>query len=162
MSRRWGGLLPGLALAILTIGLDQAAKWWVLSLATQPRQAVELTGWLNLVLTWNHGVSFGLFAQGHPATPFILVGVALAVVAVLGRWLAQTESWLVTAALGLIIGGALGNVADRLVYGAVVDFIDFHLGDWHFPWAFNVADSAITVGVGLLIIDGLFGRAEMS
>ena len=159
-----GWRLPaaGLGLALLVIGFDQAAKWWVLTVVMQPPHPVELTVWLNLVLTWNHGVSFGLFAERDPVTPYVLTGVALAVVAVLGRWLTQTTSRLVAVALGLIMGGALGNIIDRLVYGAVVDFIDFHLGSWHFPWAFNIADSAITVGVGLLIIDGLFARPEMS
>jgi signal peptidase II len=81
------------------------------------------------------------------------------VVAGLMVWLWRTSSLLVGLALGLIAGGAVGNVIDRLRFGAVTDFLDFHWGEWHFP-AFNLADSAITVGVGLLVIDGLLSRRE--
>jgi len=85
--------------------------------------------------------------------------VAAAIVAVLIYWLSRVESWLLAVAIGLVIGGAVGNVIDRLRFGAVVDFLDFHVGSWHWP-AFNVADSAICVGVAVMLLDGLLLRRE--
>jgi len=131
----------------------------VVSQLMQPPQVIELTGWLNLVMTWNHGISFGLLSG--QAMPYLLIALALAMVAMLVIWLVRDQRTSAALWLGLVIGGALGNVLDRLRLGAVADFIDVHIGVWHWP-AFNVADSAITIGVALILIDGLFGRAEMS
>jgi len=159
MSALHKRLILGLGIAALVIVADQAVKWWVVTGLMQPPQVIELTGWLNLVMTWNHGISFGLFSGD--AVPYGLAAVALAVVAMLVVWLIRADRLLAGLSLGLVIGGAVGNVIDRLRVGAVADFIDFHVGAWHWP-AFNVADSAITVGVALIIIDGLFRHPEMS
>lgn len=152
-------LTLGLGLAAAVTALDQLVKWYVVSQLMQPPQVIELTGWLNLVMTWNHGISFGLFSG--QAMPYILIGVALAVIGVLVVWLIRDQRTAAALWLGLVIGGAVGNVVDRIRLGAVADFIDVHAGVWHWP-AFNVADSAITIGVTLILIDGLFGRPEMS
>ncbi len=150
----------GLALAALVIALDQATKWWILLSVMQPPRMIEITPFFNLVLTWNRGVSFGLFNTGSVAGPWILSGLAIAVVALLVVWLSRAGGWFVIGALGLIIGGALGNVIDRAVHRAVVDFLDFHWAGYHWP-AFNVADSAITVGATMLVVDSLFsGRNQ--
>ncbi len=154
-----------LALAVIiaaaVIGLDQAAKWWVVEVVMQPPRMIEITDFLNLVITWNHGISFGMFTGEAQLMPIILVVVALAVVVVLVMWLLRAEHSATTVWLSLVIGGALGNVLDRIRVGAVADFIDVHVGAWHWP-AFNVADSAISIGVCLILIDGLFRRPEMS
>ena len=152
-------LALGLGLAAVVTALDQAVKWYVVTQLMQPPQVIELTGWLNLVMAWNHGISFGLFSGG--AVPYLLIAVALAVIGLLVAWIWRDPRMSAALWLGLVIGGAVGNVVDRLRLGAVADFIDVHAGTWHWP-AFNVADSAITIGVTLILIDGLFGRSEMS
>ena len=154
-----GHLALGLGLAAVVTLLDQLVKWYVVTQLMQPPQVIVLTDWLNLVMTWNHGISFGLFSG--QTEPYILAGVALTVIGVLVVWLIRDRRPAAALWLGLVIGGALGNIADRLRLGAVADFIDVHAGAWHWP-AFNVADSAITLGVTLILIDGLFSRSEMS
>lgn len=148
-----GALMLGLCSAGLVILLDQLAKAWVLGALDDPPRVIELSGFLDLVLVWNRGVSFGLFGSGTLGSwPF----VALAVVVSLGLaiWLVRLRRALMVLTVGLILGGALGNVIDRLIYGAVIDFIDLHSGSWHWP-AFNIADAAITVGVVILAADAL-------
>ena len=154
-------LALGFAIAGAVIALDQWVKWWVVTVVMQPPQVIELTGFLNLVITWNHGFSFGLFAGEARTMPIILIGVAAVVVVMLVLWLIRADRMVAALWLGLVIGGAVGNVVDRVRIGAVADFIDVHLGDWHWP-AFNVADSAITIGVMLIVIDGLFSRRDLS
>jgi len=117
---------------------------------------VGLTGFFSLVPVWNRGVSFGILAARDGSTAWLLSGVALVVAVGLIAWLSRVERALLALSLGLVIGGALGNVIDRGRFGAVFDFLDFHVASWHWP-AFNVADSAITVGVALLLLDGLLG-----
>lgn len=150
----------GLATAAIVAIADQLTKLWVLDFfAARPDQppVARLAPFFNLVLAGNRGMSFGLFDGG--AGPNTLVFTALAAVIVLGliAWLRRVQGALLRLAIGLVIGGAIGNVADRLHRGAVVDFLDFHLGAWHW-FAFNLADSAICVGVATLVIDGLIGR----
>lgn len=120
----------------------------------QPPRVIPVLPFFNLVLVWNQGVSFGLFGDGS-AGPWLLVLLAAGIVAALVFWLRKADSLLSVAALGLVIGGAVGNVIDRLIHGAVVDFLDFHLAGWHWP-AFNVADSAICIGVVMLLAESLF------
>lgn len=147
----------GLTIAAAAIVLDQATKYWIVEIVMDPPRAVHLTSFLSIVMVWNRGVSFGMFNDGAVWLPWIFVGLALAVSAGMTIWLKRvTDRWLAIA-IGLIIGGALGNMIDRIQYGAVADFIDFHVGAWHWP-AFNVADSAIFVGVAILIIDSLIRR----
>ncbi|MEQ9559207.1 MAG: signal peptidase II [Rhodospirillales bacterium] len=151
----------GLGLAFLVLVLDQITKWWVLTDLMNPPRVIEVLPFANLVLVWNRGVSFGLFNTASDYGPWILSALALAVSAVLAVWLFRGPERMVGWGIGLILGGALGNVIDRLVHGAVVDFVDLHLGGAHWP-AFNVADSAITVGATLLILDSLFHRDKSS
>jgi lipoprotein signal peptidase len=104
-------------------------------------------------------MSFGLFNGGGGLNALLFSLVAAAIVVVLIYWLSRVESSLLAVAIGLVIGGAIGNVIDRLRFGAVVDFLDFHVGSWHWP-AFNIADSAICVGVAVMLLDGLLLRRE--
>ena len=146
----------GLGLAALIMGADQASKWIAYQAYLEEPRTIAITGFFNIVLlVWNRGVSFGLFSDGSPATKYILIGLALSISAVLVVWLRRNDRRLTAAAIGLVLGGAVSNVLDRLIHGAVVDFLDFHVAGYHWP-AFNVADSAIFVGVMLILIDGLF------
>ena len=146
----------GLAIAILVVVADQASKIVVLN-ALAPFQSVSVSSFFNLVLVLNTGISFGLFAGGDTIARWFLIAVALSISGLLMRWLANSTDRLVCVVLGMIIGGAFGNVIDRLVYKAVVDFLDFHLYGWHWP-AFNIADSAITIGVVLFFLASFVER----
>ncbi len=146
----------GLGLAALIMGVDQATKWFAYQAYLEAPRSIEITGFFNIVLlVWNRGVSFGLFSDGSPATKYILIALALGISAVLAVWLWRNDRRLTAVAIGLVLGGALSNVLDRVIHGAVVDFLDFHVAGYHWP-AFNVADSAISIGVVLILIDGLF------
>jgi len=152
----------GLIVAAVVVVLDQLTKWWILDVVMQPYpRVVEVTPFFNLVMAWNTGVSFGTFGSSHAFMPYVLSAVALAITVALLTWLRQAERRFVALAIGMVIGGAIGNVVDRFRFGAVADFLDFHVGGWHF-WAFNVADSGISVGVALLVLDGLFAGREKS
>jgi signal peptidase II len=142
----------GLSLAVLVVILDQVTKLWALATVFSPPRRIEVMSMLDIVPVWNRGVSFGLLASDSPWGPWLLSGFALAVSAALTVWLARATVWPLVWGLGLVIGGAIGNVIDRIRFGAVVDFIDVHYGAWHWP-AFNIADSAITLGVGFLLLD---------
>jgi signal peptidase II len=146
-----------LALAGVLVALDQLTKHAVLQLLAGVR-AIEVTPFFNLVLVYNPGAAFSFLAQapGWQRTLFIVIALAASawIVHLLRRHWRET---LFSLALALVLGGAVGNLIDRVVHGAVVDFLDFHAAGWHWP-AFNVADSAITVGAVLLVWDGLFGR----
>lgn len=148
----------GLALALAVVVLDQLSKWAIMGLMRPPR-VIEITPFFNLVVGWNRGVSFGLFNNDSPLNAWVLVAVALVIVTVLMIWLSKTDRWPVAVGLGLVLGGAIGNVIDRVRFGAVFDFLDFHVWGLHWP-AFNVADSAITVGAVVLVADSLFGHPE--
>lgn len=144
----------GLVIAALTVALDQLSKWAALEVLDLPGGAIQVTPFFNLVMVWNRGVSFGMFNSAGALAPWFLAGLALAVVVGLVIWLQRADQVLTGLGLGLIIGGALGNVIDRVRFGAVVDFLDFHALGYHWP-AFNLADSAICVGALLLLADGL-------
>ncbi len=154
-------LALGAAVIVAVLVIDQLSKLWILSRFRAVGQFIEVTGFFDLVLVANRGVSFGLFNNGAALNAIIFSLLAAVIVAALVVWLFRATGYLLPTAIGLVIGGATGNVADRLRLGAVVDFLDFHLGTWHFP-AFNVADAAICVGVGLMLIDGLIGGREAS
>jgi signal peptidase II len=146
----------GLAVAAAALVLDQASKVYFYDLLVAGgRRSIEILPFFNLVTVWNYGISFGMFNNGSASGSIVFVGLALVIVAALLVWLRSIASPFVAAALGLVIGGAIGNVIDRLRFGAVFDFLDFHAAGWHWP-AFNVADSAICIGVVLLCIDALF------
>lgn len=149
----------GLGVALVVFGVDLATKWWVVERVMQPPRSIPVTPFFNLVMGWNRGVSFGLFNHDSAVNVWLFTGLALVIVAVLLTWLRKAERPVIGFAIGLIVGGALGNALDRLRFGAVADFLDFHVLGYHWP-AFNVADSGITVGAALLLADALFHRAE--
>jgi lipoprotein signal peptidase len=144
--------------AVLVLLADQASKWSVMSLIDLPeRGQVVLAPVLNLAMVRNTGVTFGLLTGFGEWGHLLLAGLAICVVAALGIWLWRAETRLAAIALGAIGGGAIGNVIDRLRFGWVVDFIDAHLGDWHW-YVFNLADAAIVCGVAALVIDSQWPR----
>lgn len=147
----------GLLLSIGVIILDQATKYWIVHYVMVPPRIIEVTTFFNIVMVWNKGVSFGLFSSQSLWTQALLGCVAIIICTFLFAWLRNTKSiWLATA-LGLVIGGALGNVIDRGIYYSVADFLDFHVFEYHWP-SFNVADMAISLGIIILILDGFFGN----
>jgi signal peptidase II len=148
-----------LVAAVVVAALDQASKWWVVEKLMQPPRLVPLTPFLDLVLVRNNGISFGLFNTGGAAQPIVFTALAVLIAVGLLVWLRSVTRGWVALAIGAILGGAVGNVLDRLRLGSVVDFVDAHLGDWHWP-VFNVADSAICVAVAVIAVDALFGAKE--
>ena len=137
-------------IAVVVMIFDIITKTIMLSLIFDPPRVIVLLPILNFAPVWNEGVSFGFLAQGGAFTRYGISLLAVMVVIWLAYQLPELAKWQRIGA-GLIAGGALGNVSDRIIYGKVVDFIDFHLGTWHYP-AFNVADSAIFIGVGLWLL----------
>jgi signal peptidase II len=165
----------GLSLSALVFLLDQVSKWLVLGpgnlsppgcLEAHARCGrIDLGPFLDLSMVWNYGVSFGLLRADSGLVRWGLVALSLAISGIFLSWLRTAERRLTAVALGLVIGGALGNVIDRIRFGAVADFLDFSgpwfgwfLGDWPvgFPWVFNVADAAISIGAVLLVADMVF------
>ena len=153
MRSQMAGLRAGLLVALVVLALDQATKALALALLGG-RPPVEVTGFFNLVLVWNPGVSFGMLQGLGNLGPWLLTGFGLAVCLALGFWLARETRTTTRLALGLVLGGAVGNIVDRVRFGAVIDFLDFHALGYHWP-AFNISDSAIVVGAALLVLDGL-------
>jgi len=150
-------LRAGLAAAAAVALVDQATKWTVVHWLETIGTRVTVTGFFDLVLVHNRGASFGLFQTDSPWGPWLLSGFSAVVVVALLVWMIRADEPLLTVALGLIAGGAAGNLIDRLVHGHVIDFLDFHAGGYHWP-AFNAADSAITIGVVLLLYGSLIGK----
>ncbi|HIP80750.1 MAG TPA: signal peptidase II [Kiloniellaceae bacterium] len=150
-----------LGLAAVILVFDQITKAAILATMPGPGSVIEVTGFFNLVLTYNTGVSFGLLQNDSPWGPYLLSGLALAVVAALLVWVKRQPVGLLPYGIGLVVGGAIGNVIDRMHQPGVVDFLDFHLAGWHWP-AFNVADSAIVCGAALIVVDGLFEMGRKS
>jgi signal peptidase II len=151
--REWGAIT-----AVAAFALDQASKFVVVHGFGPPApRSIYLLPVLDLGLRWNNGISFSLFRQDTALGVGLLLGFTLLATAALAAWLWRSRSPLVGFGLGAIIGGALGNACDRVAYGAVVDFLDLHAFGRHF-FVFNVADAAISLGVVLLLIDGMFAR----
>ncbi|MEA2942891.1 MAG: signal peptidase [Bradyrhizobium sp.] len=155
-------LRPGIIAAVAALVLDQVTKLWLLFVFDiAHRGAVQVTPFFDLVLAWNIGISFGWFQNESAVAQAILLIVKAAAVIILGLWMARwSRTRLATVALGLIIGGAIGNAIDRFAYGAVLDFALFHvqIGGKTFNWyVFNLADTAIVAGVAALLYDSLFG-----
>ncbi|HMK79094.1 MAG TPA: signal peptidase II [Xanthobacteraceae bacterium] len=160
------GRLTGLGVtaAVIAGALDQAVKLWLLvSFDLANRGIVHLTRFLDFVLTWNTGISYGLFQQESEVGRLVLLALKAIGLLVLWAWLARAESRLTAVSLGLIIGGGIGNAIDRLAYGAVLDFVLFHITTptFNFVWyVFNLADAAIVAGVAGLLYESFFaGRA---
>ncbi len=149
----------GLLFVALVVFLDQLSKWWILTDVMNPPRMIPLTSFFNIVLVWNRGASFGILNMPAAWVPWLLSGIAVVIVSVLFVWLRRVQQRWLAAGIGMIIGGAIGNVIDRLRFGAVIDFLDVHAGQYHWP-AFNIADSAICVGVVILIIDALIARPD--
>lgn len=156
MTRQLADMRPprtlwlGIPVAFLWLGVDQITKWWALQHFTRASREIALGEYFSLVLVHNTGVTFGMFSSvpRWVLVPFMLV-VALALVV----WMSRAANRSTVGALGIIAGGALGNIADRVRHGAVTDFLDFHVGQWHWP-AFNVADIGIVCGVAVLLLKG--------
>lgn len=159
----WWGRLTGLGLtvALATAAIDQASKLWLLYVFDlEARIPVRLTPFLDLVLVWNKGISYGLFQQQGALGQWILIAIKAAAIALLWAWLARTPSRLTAVALGLITGGALGNAIDPFLHEGVADFVLFHITTQsiHFNWyVFNFADTAIVAGVAGLLYESVFG-----
>ena len=145
--------LPWFIVAAGIVAADQGAKWIILA-SFRPHEPLAVTGFFNLVLVFNKGAAFSFLADAGGWQMPLLVCFALGAAIIVSVLLARSpERRMFCAGLALILGGAVGNVIDRLRFGYVVDFLDLHAGAWHWP-AFNVADSAITVGAALLILEG--------
>jgi signal peptidase II len=154
-------LRPGIIAALAVLVLDQASKLWLLFVFDiAHRGAVKITPFFDLVLAWNVGISFGWFQNDSAVAQIVLMTIKAVAVIVLAIWMARSRTLMATMALGLIIGGAIGNAIDRFAYGAVVDFALFHvqIGGNTFNWyVFNLADVAIVAGVAALLYDSLLG-----
>ena len=154
-------LRAGILTALVTLAADQASKLWLLNVFDLARRgAVRVTPFFDLVLAWNIGISFGWLQNDNQAAQLALMAVKGIAVVALAIWMARSHTMLVTVALGLIVGGALGNGIDRLAYGAVVDFALFHIeiaGKTYNWYVFNLADVAIVAGVAALLYDSFLG-----
>jgi len=154
-------LRPGAIAALTVLVLDQASKLWLLFVFDLAhRGAVKVTPFFDLVLAWNVGISFGWFQNDGQLAQIVLMLIKAVAVIVLAIWMARSRTVIATVALGLIIGGAIGNAIDRFAYGAVVDFALFHIqiGEKTFNWyVFNLADVAIVAGVAALLYDSFLG-----
>lgn len=149
-----------IALSVLTLVLDQASKQVLLTYLERSGPVVQvIDDFFRLVMVWNRGVSFGMLGGDRSLPPWLLSGVAIAVCIGLFVWLRRVQSPLTGWGIGLVMGGAIGNVIDRARWGAVFDFADFYVGQWHWP-AFNIADSAIVLGVALMLLDSLLGERK--
>ena len=149
-EKRPVNLLPNIFLILSVVALDQVTKLAILGRdVVDIYPEMEITSFLNLVLVQNKGISFGLFSRYEVG--WLISILTIGIVVVLFIWMRKLERAILALPFSLIIGGAIGNLIDRLNYGFVVDFIDFHFFGWHWP-AFNIADSAITVGVIFLLI----------
>ena len=158
----WGPLTRlGLAVAIVGAAIDQVSKLWLIYVFDLgARMPVRLTPFLDLILVWNKGISYGLFQQEGPVGKWVLLTFKIVAVALLWVWLARTETRLTAVSLGLIIGGAIGNTIDRLIHAGVADFVLFHITTeaLHFNWyVFNLADTVIVAGVAGLLYDSYRG-----
>mgnify|MGYP000515282426 CR=1 FL=1 len=154
-------LRAGITAAVVTLVADQASKLWLLNgFDLARRGVVKVTPFFDLVLAWNIGISFGWLQNDSQSAQIALMAVKVVAVIALAIWMARSHTRLATVALGLIIGGAIGNGIDRFAYGAVVDFALFHVeigGNTYNWYVFNLADVAIVAGVAALLYDSFLG-----
>lgn len=150
-------MLTGLIVAVVVIIADQLSKYYVLHHFLGLNSYIQFGDYFNVVRAWNTGVSFSMFNDYGNIGAYVLSGIAIAVVVALFVWLRGEKNKAIQTALGMIMGGAIGNVIDRLRLGAVFDFLDFHIGENHWP-AFNVADSFICIGAGLIILMSVIAK----
>ena len=138
------------------IGVSRTLWEWLADApARLPFTSIEILPFFNIVMVWNQGISFGLFNGGQNYGVFLLIVLALIIIAIFSVWLFRCSSRLQLLGIAMVIGGALGNIMDRVRFGAVVDFMDVHMMDYHWP-SFNISDSCISIGVFLLIIYAFF------
>ncbi|MCL2331470.1 MAG: signal peptidase II [Proteobacteria bacterium] len=168
-------ILKSIAIVLGVILLDQLAKGIILLLLTggmppwaapafelipYPYLLARVTAFFNIVFTWNPGTSFSLFRNLGESAPLVIIVLSGVIIGAIGYYLfARSRPGMEKWGLALIVGGAMGNLIDRVRFGAVIDFLDFHVNNWHWP-AFNVADMAITIGVGLLILNWILIQKE--
>ncbi len=157
---KWRGVLAGGALAA-ALATDFFTKWLIVNFVMVPPRTIEIVPFFNLTLGFNTGVSFGMFRDLFVEQPLLLAGITVVIAAGFLVGAVRTAKRIETFALGLIAGGALGNVMDRVRHGSVTDFLDFHVGGWHWP-TFNMADVMITIGVFLLIMGSLWPARSMA
>jgi len=150
-------LLISILIVCVTIGFDQLSKWYVLTKLMNPPIPIDVTNFFQLVLIWNKGVSFGMFGSGD--LTWVLAVLAIIITLILSGWMFRSKTLFLSASIALVVGGAIGNLIDRFRFGAVIDFLYFHIDDFYWP-AFNVADSAICVGVALILLEGLLLSKE--
>ena len=152
----------GIIIATTVIIADQSTKWLIIEHVMQPPRAIYINKFFNIVLTWNNGISFGLFNNNNNYANAIIISIVASLIVIfLLNWLLKAQTKRLSVALGLIIGGAIGNIVDRITHGAVIDFLDIHFNVYHWP-AFNLADGSITCGAILLVVDSLFSRNAYS
>ena len=157
----------GVVVAAVAVVVDQVSKYVIVEHVMRPEgvvgtpyltsKLIPLIPFFQLRLSWNPGISFSMFNSGESTTTAILLAVQIAISLVLIWWLRSLDSRWLQVACGLVIGGALGNIVDRAMFGAVADFLDFYVGEWHFP-TFNVADSCISVGAAMWLLDAVLAR----
>lgn len=144
--------------ALIAFLLDRVSKWWFIDVYELPlKGTVEILPIFDVVMVWNRGVSFGFLSANDDFGRWALVAMNLVIVAVLLYWLKSAKNIMLSSAIGLVIGGAFGNIYDRVKFGAVADFFQFHWQEWYFA-VFNVADSFIFIGAMLLIFNSTFGN----
>lgn len=147
----------GLAIGLFVLAVDQISKWWIIDVLELPKiQMVQVLPFFNLQWVENRGVSFGMLSADGDLGRWALVVLTSLITIGLGIWLKSVQTKVLAIAIGLVIGGALGNIYDRIMFGYVADFLQFFVGNWSFA-VFNVADSCITAGAVLLIWDSFFG-----
>jgi len=150
----------GLSIALIIFLIDQGHKWlMILGLGLKSGDVITLTPFLDVVMVWNKGISYGLFQQHSAIGRGVLLAIALVTCLILIIWLARTSHALVAFGLGFLIGGALGNALDRLIHGAVADFFSLHAFGFYW-YVFNIADMAVVAGVALLLYDSIMRRDE--
>jgi len=145
--------LAGLSFAFAICAIDQRIKAMILA----AKLPITILPFFNIVLVHNRGISFGMLSNMQAFMPFILGILTSIITIILLFWLIKANEKSVIISLTFIIGGALGNIIDRYAYGAVIDFLDFHIGDWHYP-AFNIADSSIFIGVALFFFSNIITK----
>ena len=174
-SRAYHGPLDFLFILIIVF-FDQISKWWAFEEILEVGQGVSFFAWLaeapeyhvdyqhafesilpfvNFVMVWNNGISFGILNSNGGALPAIITLVTVAIIGIFSVWMVKTDNRALAGGLSMVIGGALGNLIDRLRFDAVADFLDFHVFGWHWP-AFNLADTCIVLGIGFALFDSLF------
>lgn len=155
------GVVTALAVALSILILDQATKWWVLATFDPVSWPLRVTSYFNLTLVWNRGISFGLFGEGGEFGRWFLTALALIIAGALVIWLWRGVDLLTRYGIALVLGGAIGNAIDRVMYGAVVDFLDFHVAGFHW-YTFNVADTGVVVGAITILAASMLNERRQS